>query len=88
MELSGFVEFLKWGWTALIAHSWHLHRKTDELQKQHAEFVKRKEFDDTVNSLRIRIEETHHDMTTRFDETRREITDRFDRLFSHLLNHK
>lgn len=85
---SSVWEFVKWGWTALIAHNWHLHRKADALQKEQNEFIRRKEFDDTNMALRNRIEHNQKELTDRFDANRREMTERFDRLFSHLLEKK
>jgi len=88
MEVSGLIEFIKWGWTVLAAHNWYLHRRADHLQQQQTEFVKRKELDDTVNSLRAKIDDNHRDLAHRFDESRREMTERFDRLYSHLIKDK
>lgn len=87
MEFS-LLDLFKFGWGIILPHNWYLHRKADNLQKEQAEFVRRKEFDETINSLRNKMDEGHRDLTSRFDDNRREMTDRFDKLFSHLIEKK
>ncbi len=84
MEFS-LWDILKWSWAVILPHNWYLHKRSDRLHELHAETVKRKEFDDTISSLRDKIDQSHNAMTSRFDDHRREMADRFDKLLDYLV---
>lgn len=57
-------DVLKWGWSVVIPHNWYLHRRLDKIQDEH---VKRKEFTETVESIRNEIREGNQQITQRLD---------------------
>lgn len=63
MELS-LWDVMKWGWSLVLPHNWYLHKKLDRLQEEH---VRREEFNGTVNSLRVSMEDARREVNQRLD---------------------
>lgn len=63
MDISGW-DLLKFGWSVVLPHNWYLHKKLDKVS---AEYIRREEFNKTIESIRNTITASNSEVTHRLD---------------------
>ena len=66
-----------YGWGVIVPYLIHNHKRTqDKIDKVVENHVKREEFNNTINSIRIEIREGNHGVTQRLDSLLQALVER------------